>query len=49
MSEDSFGNGLQLLKRGSISAEESAGGDLSYIGSPRHAACDQGFGRVLYS
>jgi hypothetical protein len=23
--------------------------DLSYIGSPRHAACQQGFGRVLHS
>jgi hypothetical protein len=25
------------------------GGDLSYIRSPRHAACQQGFGRVLHS
>jgi hypothetical protein len=25
------------------------GGDLSYIRSPRDAACDQGFGRVFRS
>ena len=31
---------LDILKRGQINVEESAGGDLSYIGSPRHAACD---------
>jgi len=31
---------LDILKRGQINVEKSAGGDLSYIGSARHAACD---------
>ena len=44
-----FAKRLDFLKRGRINIEESAGGDLSYIGSPRHAACDQGFGRVFRS
>jgi hypothetical protein len=44
-----FATRLDILKRGQINVEESPGGDLSYIGSPRHAACDQGFGRVVYT
>jgi hypothetical protein len=38
---------LDFLKGGPINAQESAGNDLSYIRSPRNAACQQGFGRVL--
>src|ERR1700757_1587158 len=34
-----FAKRLDFLKRGRINVEESAGADLSYIGSPRHAAC----------
>jgi hypothetical protein len=44
-----FAKHLDFLKRGRINVEESAGGDLSYIRSPRNAACQQGFGRVLHS
>jgi hypothetical protein len=35
-----FAKRLDILKRRHITVEESAGGNLSYIGSPRHAACD---------
>jgi hypothetical protein len=48
MSKDRFGNGLEFLRRGSISVEESAGRDLSYIRSPRNAAYEQGFGRLFH-
>jgi hypothetical protein len=44
-----FAKRLDFLKRGRINVEESAGGDLSYIRSPRNAACQQGFGRLLHS
>jgi hypothetical protein len=44
-----FGKRLDFLKKGQISVEEFTGGDLSYIRSPRNAACQQGFGRVLHS
>src|SRR4029453_4570284 len=35
-----FDKRLNFLKRGRINVEESAGGDFSYIRSPRNAACD---------
>ena len=44
-----FAKRLDILKRGQINVEESAGGDLSYVRSPRNAACQQGFGRLLHS
>jgi hypothetical protein len=47
--EDRFRNALRLLKRGQINAPEYAGDDQSYIRSPRNAACQQGFGRVLHT
>jgi hypothetical protein len=47
--EDRFRNALRLLKRGQIDAPEYAGDDQSYIRSPRNAACQQGFGRVLHT
>jgi len=34
-----FAKRLDILKGGRINVEESAGGDLSYIRSPRNAAC----------
>ena len=34
-----FAKRLDFLKRGRINVEESAGGDLSYIRSPRNGAC----------
>jgi hypothetical protein len=45
--EDRFATRLDFLKRGQINAPEYAGNDQSYIRSPRNAACQQGFGRVL--
>jgi len=44
-----FAKRLNILKRGQINLEESPGGDLSYVRSPRNAACQQGFGRLLHS
>jgi hypothetical protein len=44
-----FAKRLDFLKRGRINVEESAGGDLSYIRSPRNVACQQGFGRLVHS
>jgi hypothetical protein len=44
-----FAKRLDILKRGQINIEESAGSNLSYIGSPRNAACQQGFRRRLRS
>ena len=34
-----FAKRLEVLKRGRINVEESAGGDPSYIRSPRNGAC----------
>ena len=44
-----FATRLDFLKRGQINAPEYAGDDQSYIRSPRNAACQQGFGRVLHT
>jgi hypothetical protein len=44
-----FAKRLDILKRGQINVEESAGRDLSYIRSSRNAACQQRFGRRLRS
>ena len=38
--KNDFAKRLHILKSGQINVEESAGGDLSYMGSPWHAACD---------